>query len=321
MIQYLLLFIFCAGLIYFATDIAVGSLMRMARFLGWKEFVVAFFMMAFAASVPNFFVGFSSALRGIPELSFGDVAGNNLVALTLVVSLAVFFVKGKVIPVESRAIRSASVFTTIAVFLPLLLVLDGNLSRIDGVLLISFFVFYIVWLFSKEERFKKVYGDHNHAEPPVKQFKFFIKDIGKLFLSALILIAATQGIIISAQFFSLSFHTPLILIGILITGPISALPEIYFGVTSARRGQTWMVLGNLIGAVIIPTTLVLGSVAIINPIEKIDFETFAIARLFLMLAAISFLVSVKTEHRITRTEAVILILIYVVFVVVEVLTK
>jgi len=88
---YILIFLSCCALLYFSGEWVVGGLMRMARFLGWREFVVAFIVMAFAASLPNLFVGVTSDLRQIPQLSFGDVAGNNLVALTLAVAIAVLF--------------------------------------------------------------------------------------------------------------------------------------------------------------------------------------------------------------------------------------
>ena len=159
MILYIVIFLICCALLYFSGNWVVGGLMRMARFLGWKEFVVAFFVMALAASLPNLFLGITSALRGVPELSFGDVAGNNLVALTLAIALAVLIGR-KELPAESRTVQTTSIFTIIAAILPLILILDGNLSRIDGMLLIALFGSYIAWLFSKKERFTKIYDTH-----------------------------------------------------------------------------------------------------------------------------------------------------------------
>ena len=63
-------------------------LSRIALFLKLKEFVVGFFIMAFAASLPNLFVGIVAALNKIPQLSFGDVIGGNIVDLSLVIGLA-----------------------------------------------------------------------------------------------------------------------------------------------------------------------------------------------------------------------------------------
>ena len=313
---YVLIFLACCVLLYFSGEWVVGGLMRMARFLGWREFVVAFFVMAFAASLPNLFIGITSALHKIPQLSFGDVAGNNLVALTIAIALAVLISK-KELPAESRTVQTTSIFTIIAALLPLLLILDGKLSRIDGILLIAFFIFYLFWLFSKRERFTKIYD--THKIPIIKEFKLFLKDLGKLILGIMLLIIAAQGIVASAQFFAKSFDITLVLIGVLITGLGSALPEIYFAVASAKRGETWMILGDLMGAVIVPATLVLGIVALIHPIEISDFSPLAIARFFLIISALFFLFFVRTDCKITKKEALFLLSIYLIFVLVEIL--
>jgi len=313
---YVLIFLACCVLLYFSGEWVVGGLMRMARFLGWREFVVAFFVMAFAASLPNLFIGITSALHKIPQLSFGDVAGNNLVALTIAIALAVLISK-KELPAESRTVQTTSIFTIIAALLPLLLILDGKLSRIDGILLIAFFIFYLFWLFSKRERFTKIYD--THKIPIIKEFKLFLKDLGKLILGIMLLIIAAQGIVASAQFFAKSFDITLVLIGVLITGLGSALPEIYFAVASAKRGETWMILGDLMGAVIVPATLVLGIVALIHPIEISDFSPLAIARFFLIISALFFLFFVRTDRKITKKEALFLLSIYLIFVLVEIL--
>jgi len=313
---YVLIFLACCVLLYFSGEWVVGGLMRMARFLGWREFVVAFFVMAFAASLPNLFIGITSALHKIPQLSFGDVAGNNLVALTIAIALAVLISK-KELPAESRTVQTTSIFTIIAALLPLLLILDGKLSRIDGILLIAFFIFYLFWLFSKRERFTKIYD--TQKIPIIKEFKLFFKDLGKLILGIMLLIIAAQGIVASAQFFAKSFDITLVLIGVLITGLGSALPEIYFAVASAKRGETWMILGDLMGAVIVPATLVLGIVALIHPIEISDFSPLAIARFFLIISALFFLFFVRTDRKITKKEALFLLSIYLIFVLVEIL--
>jgi len=316
---YLFIFLICCVLLYFSGEWVVGGLMRMARFLGWREFVIAFFVMAFAASLPNLFVGIISAVNEIPQLSFGDVAGNNLVAMTLAVALGVLFAKNKEITAESKTVQTTSVFTIIAAVLPLVLIFDGTLSRIDGILLIAFFIFYMVWLFSKKERFTKIYNTHKISV--VKDFKIFFRDLGRLILGIILLLFSAQGIVASAQFFAQSFNIPIILIGLLVTGVGNALPEIYFAISSARKDKDWMILGNLMGAVIVPATLVLGIVSLIYPIRIFDFSSFAIARIFLIISAAFFLIIVRTDRKITKKEALFLLLIYISFVATEIIFR
>ncbi len=312
---YIIVFIISCALLYFAGEWLVKSLIRIARFLGWREFVVAFLIVAFTTSISNLFVGISSALHRIPQLSFADVVGANVVDLTLAIAIATLINKG--IPAKSRLIQNSAIFTIFIAILPLLLILDGTLGRGDGLILIFNFGFYCAWLFSKEERFKKVYNDKVSI---VKGFKTFLKDLGMVILGVLMLIAAAEGIVRSAAFFAQNLKVPLALIGILIVGLGTSLPEIYFVITSARKKENWLILGNLMGSVIIVSTLVLGLVALICPIEITDFSSFAIARIFLIFSAISFLFFVRSGQKITKKEALFLLSIYILFISVEILT-
>jgi len=313
MIFYILVFIFSCFLIFWVARWLVESLSRIARFLEWREFVVAFFVMALVGTIPNFFVGISCALHGIPQLSFGDIVGGNVIDLTVAVALATLFVKG--IPAESRTVQTTSIFTICIAILPLLLILDGVLGRGDGILLIGAFVFYIIWLFSKRERFTRVYDTYKN--PIIKEFRVFLKDLGRVILGIILLLIAAEGIIRSASFFAENLNLPLALVGILIVGLGNALPETYFAVASARSGETWMILGNLMGSVIAPATLVLGIVALISPIQIVDFSSFAIGRFFLIISALFFLFFVRTDRKITKREGVFLLLIYILFVLSE----
>ncbi len=314
---YITIFIISCLILFFSGRLVVSSLTRVARFLGWKEFVVALFVMAFAASLPNLFVGISSALHKIPQLSFGDVMGGNVVDLTLVIALATLVSKG--LSAESKTVQSSSVFTMIIAILPLLLILDGTLGRGDGIVLILVFVLYIFWLFSKKERFSKIYDGTNTGF--IKEIKFFTRDIGRMILGIILLLLAAEGIVRSVSFFAGVFNLPVALIGILIVGLGNSLPEACFAISSAKRGESWMILGDLMGAVIVPATLVLGVVALICPIEISDFSPFVIARFFMIISAIFFFFFIRTNQKISKREAIFLLGIYVLFLISEVLLR
>lgn len=305
-------------ILFWAGSWLVGALIRIAKYLGWREFVVAFFVMAIAGSLPNLFVGISSAIHKIPQLSLADVMGGNMIDLTLAIALAVLFAKSA-LPTASRMVQTSALFTTVVAILPLLLILDGRLGRGDGLVLLAAFAFYVIWLFSKEERFKKVYK--NRTGTPIMEFKGFMRDLIKMVIAFSLLILAAEGVVQSTLYFFDTLSLSIPIIGILIVGFGNALPEIYFAIASARKKQNWMVLGNLMGAVIVPATLVLGIVAIISPIVITDFSLFAIARVFLILAAVFFLIIVRTGQRITKKEALILFLLYILFVAIEILFR
>jgi cation:H+ antiporter len=315
---YILLFLVSCLVLFWSGAKLVGYLTRIAEYLHWREFVVAFFVMAAACSIPNLFVGINSALSGIPQLSFGDIVGGNVINLTLVVGLAVL-VSGTALPAESKMVQSSIIYLVIIAVLPLLLMADGMLSRADGVILILSFFVYVFWLFSKEERFKKVYDDKDYNSHGIKEgFWGFLSNFSKMVFVLLLLLAASAGIVRSAMMFSVYFNVPLVLIGIVVVGLGDTIPEMYFSIVSARKKQNWLILGDLVGSVIYTSTFVLGTVALIHPIETSNQNSFLIGRIFLVISAILFLVFTRTGKKITIKEAIYLVFVYILFLFAEI---
>ena len=313
---HILIFIFSFGILFWSSNCLVDVLKKVSKFLGWKEFVVSFFIVAFATTVPNFFVDIISALNKVPQLAFGDVVGTNIADLTLILALSALISRAG-LSVPSRTVQGSSIFTIGVALLPLILIQDGVLSRVDGIILLIAFIIYLAWLFNKRERFEKIYD--GVSEPLT--LKFFLKNLVLLICSILLLLVSGQGIVKSAVFFSEFLCFPLSLIGILVVGLGTALPELSFTLQAAKKSQDWFIVGDVMGSVIMTATLVLGTVAIICPIKISNFEPFAIGRIFLIISAIFFLIFIRTGQKITRREAFFLLGIYITFVLVEILTK
>lgn len=312
LVFYISVFIVSAVLLAVSGRIVVDSLIGVAKHLKLREFVVGFIIMSLATSTPNLFVGINAALRGIPELSFGDVVGGNVIDLTLVMALAALLAGG--ITAESRMVQKSSVFTIIIAILPLLLSWDGQLGRADGLALILAFFLYSLWLFSTEERFRKVYGGKEKKES-------FAKNLSLLLVSLGLLVVGSQGIVSSASFFAQTLGWSIGLIGVLIVGLGNCLPEMYFTSVSAKKGESWLILGDLMGSVITCATLVLGVVVLIQPIKIADFSPFVLARIFLVVASVFFMFFIRSGRKITTREAVFLLGIYVVFLLSEIFLR
>ena len=308
-------FIFSCIVLGWLSSRLVDSLVQIAKYLQWREFIIAFFILAFAGSLPNLFVDLNAVLQGMPQLAFGDIIGGNLIDLTLVMALAIFFSRGA-ISTESQMVQRSAVFTAIIAVLPLLLILDGKMGRIDGVILILAFSVYAVWIFSKSEHYKKIYAkDH---QTPVMDFKAFLGNLVKIVIFLLLLLAASQGVVYSAQYFSSSLGISLSLVGILIVGLGNCFPEAYFAIVSARKEKNWLVLGTLMGSVIVSATLVLGIIALVAPFAIDDFSPFLIARIFLIIGSICALIFIRSGRKITKKEGALLLFIYIVFLFAEI---
>ncbi|MBI2038539.1 MAG: sodium:calcium antiporter [Candidatus Nealsonbacteria bacterium] len=313
---YILFFLISCFLLILSGKWLIDALSRVAMILKLKEFVVAFFIMAVGTTIPNLIVGVVSALNGVPELSFGDVVGSNIFDLSLVMGLTALISKAG-LSSNSRTVQGSSVFSIIIAVLPLILVLDGSLSRIDGVLLLLGFVIYGVWLFGKKERFTKVYDD----SPSRINLNLLLKDAGIILVGIVLLFMGGQGVVKSATFFAQDLNLPIGLIGMFIVAIGTCLPETFFCLHAARKSQDWLILGNLMGNVVITATLVLGIVALIQPINIGSISYFAIARFFLLAAALFFFFFIKTSRKITKKEGLLLVGLYFAFIFTEIIVN
>ena len=312
----IIIFIISFLLLSFSGRWLIESLKRISEFLGWKEFVVAFFITAFSVSLPNFFVGIISALNKVPELSFGDIIGGNVAELALLGGLAALISK-KGLSANSKTVQGSSIFAIITALLPLLLGADGNISRSDGILLILAFALYTAWLFNKKERFEKIYDEIKGRV----SVKFVFKTTLIFTISIFLLLVSAQGVVKSARFFADYLKIPLTLVGILIVSFGNSLPDLSFVIQAARKSDDWLLLGDLIGGTIITATLVLGIVSLISPIIITDIPAIVVGRIFLIISALFFIFFIRTEKKITKREGTFLLLIYILFIIVEIIIK
>ena len=293
----------------------VATLVGIAKQLHWREFIIAFFVMAFAASLPNLFVDINAAMHGMPEVAFGDIVGGNLVDLTLVLAIAVLFGAGS-LPAESEMVQKSAIFTSMIAILPVLLVWDSELGRGDGIILLLTFGLYTWWLFSKEDRFKKTYK--GRPQKSSKGMLGLILNFSKIIIFLGLLLVCSYFIINSAKLFSDQLGISLSLVGILIIGLGNCFPEIYFSIISAKKGENWLVLGDLMGAVIVCATLVLGIIALIFPFEIVDLSPFLLTRIFTIIASLIFILFIRTGKKITKSEGLFFLLIYILFILIQV---
>lgn len=307
----ILIFIASCVLLTVAGKWLVGLISRVAISLKMKEFVLAFFLVAIGTTLPNIIVGIVAAINKIPELSFGDVVGSNVFDISIVIGLAALLSQGG-LSAQSRTVQSSSVFTLVIALLPIALVSDGILSRIDGLFLLLSFAFYTFWMFSKKDRFTKTCEDVGGGRSALKKDLFFI------FLGLVLLLAGGQGIVMSAMFFSKTLNVAVGIIGIFAVAIGTCMPETFFSLHAARNRGDWMILGTQMGNVVVTSTMVLGIVSLIHPINVGNFAPFAVTRIFLFISMVLFFIFLKTNQKITKNEGLILIGVYVLFLITEI---
>src|SRR3990172_6627790 len=134
---------------------AVKSVSNIAVYFRFTEFFISFVIAGFISTMPEFFIGVNSALRGVPEIGLGTLFGSNIADLTLVIGAMALV--GRQIKIDSAIVKNNLHFLVVT-SLPVLLMLDGRLSKDDGLFLVLAFLFYISKLFEKEKMFRKNNG-------------------------------------------------------------------------------------------------------------------------------------------------------------------
>lgn len=303
----------------------VRSLSQIARFLGINEFTVAFILMAFVTSLPEFAVGINSAFLGNPILSLGNIIGTNIVNLTLILGLIAVIV-GNIRLDHGDSFMSYKFFNFLLVISPIVLLWDGILSRADGLLLILLFLWNLDRLFNLRQRFRKRLSDgnffrrRNSLVNTLNEFGATIRDFFNNILiftaSIIALLVASYLIVVGAEGLTNIFGLPEILVGIFVIGLGTSLPELSFGVRSAQLGKGGMSLGNLFGSSVINSTLILGVTALIAPIS-IESGMFWIGGFFMAFSMLLVYYFLHTKGFLSRREGLWLIFIYIIFILIE----
>ncbi len=291
--------------------IFISSSTKLAQLLRISEYTISFLIISVATSLPELVVAIESGIEKNPILSYGNVIGSNLALLTLIIALPVLIghsVSTKDI-IKSNDIYYTAFFLTLA----LAMALDGVITRIDGGILVIGYLYYS----------KSVLKRGTVVENLMETFKRERTNVwkeGVLFaLSLVFLLTASQGIISSAIEISAGLNISLGFVGLTITAIGTSLPEIAFvlGIMHSNNGNKDEIMGDVVGSVVANSTLVLGTTALICPIN-LGASHFGFSTILIILSTLLlFLAFSKTDEKIDKREAVALLAVYVIFISLE----
>lgn len=306
----LVIFIIACLILVKSASWLVGSLTKIAEYFKMSEFVIGFIIMALATSVPELFVGVTSALEGNPLLGLGTVIGSNLVDLTLVIGTAVLLGKG--IKLKEKTIRKDIFYMMLITLLPIILMFLGNgLSKMDGFILLFFFLAYMWRVFKQKRRFRKYINSITREEAMLSAFFFF--------MSLVLLFFSAELVVRFGSLMASDLGLSPILVGLFAIAIGTSLPELTFEVKGVLAKHEEMVMGDIIGSVVMNTTLVLGVLALLSK-EVITLESpliFFSSTIFVAITAFIFMTFAESERGFSWNEGLSLILLYAFFMIIE----
>lgn len=312
--------IFFSFLLIKATDILVINLKSLSQKTRLGQFALTSFLLALATSLPELFVGVTSALEKHPNLSLGNVIGANIANLSLVVGGAALL--GGTITVQGTFLNRDVFYAFLAGAAPMVLLFDKYLGRIDGLILLCLYGLYNAWIFA--ERKKELVaavgeGDKSFVWRLMRRLNHrgARREIGWMFLGMALLLFSAEMIVRLAEKFAVILNIPLLLIGLFIVSVGTTLPELVFELKVIRQHHPTMVFGNLLGSIVANGTLIIGLVALIEPIRVQAFAQYLLATMAFVVVFGAFYFFVRTKHKLERWEGVVLVGLYLVFVLVE----
>jgi cation:H+ antiporter len=314
---YLTLLVVFGYLLIKATSHLVDELRKLAQITRLGKFGLTAFLLAFATSLPEFIVGISAALEGRPELSLGNVIGSNIADISFVMG-GVAIVGGS-ISVLGEFLKRDLFSTFLAGALPLLLLVDGRITRIDGVVLLAVYVWFTYTVLSKKTAEMAKYQETGLPLMHRVFLRLNHKEVRHHFLHLIswvivLIISADMLVKISIAFANL-LGIPVILIGLFFLALGTSLPEFAFELRAMRSHETAMVFGDLLGSVVANSTLILGITAIIKPIILDGgFTPYLMATIAFVVVFSMFWIFTSTKQTLERWEGVLLLMVYLLFV-------
>jgi cation:H+ antiporter len=316
----ILILIFFSLLLIKSADLVVVSLKKISRRTKTGVFALSAIILALGTSLPELFVSLTSAFEGVSNLSLGVVMGSNIVNTSLIVGTASLLIGA--VHVQGAFLKRDVGIALIAGIAPLILILDGNLSQVDGLVLLTVYAIYASSLF--KNRFAQI----AHEEPePDFFYRFFRKlthiesketrDYARLFIGITLLIVSADIIVKISKYLATSVGIPVFIVGLLILALGTSLPELAFSLRSLKDHAPGMFFGNLLGSTIVNSTLVIGIAALLNPIKVVAIYQYFIASAAFAIIFLTFWFFIRTKHRLDRWEAALLIVMYVIFVILE----
>lgn len=236
---------------------------NLATAAGVSPLVVGLTVVAFGTSSPELAVSVMSAFKGQADLALGNVVGSNIFNVLFILGLSAMIVP---LVVAQQLVRFDVPVMIFVSFLLLGLGFDGNIGRLDGILLFAGAVAYTVFLIRqsrkessaevKEEYDKEFSGDKKSGLG--KNIAFVVVGLAGLMLGSKWLVSSAIAI---AQ----SFGVSELVIGLTIVAAGTSMPEVATSVIAAIRGERDIAVGNVVGSNIFNILCVLGLSSIVSP--------------------------------------------------------
>ena len=291
----ILLIIIGVALVLKGADFLTEGASALARRMHVPEIVIGLTIVAAGTSAPELFVSVVSALNGTPDLAVGNVVGSNTMNCMLIVGCAAMVAP---MTISRSTVRKDIPFAVMATILLTCIALDNYLGRVDGIILLLGFVVFMAYTLLQAK--------NGQAEPQteVRQLNPWLSLLF-LVIGLAMLVAGSNVFVGSASSVAAALGISEGVIGLTVVAGGTSLPELATSVVAARKGQSAIAIGNVIGSNVFNILLILGMTAVISPLQIEGITTIDMA--VMLISVILVWLFSFTRFTVERWEGALLV--------------
>ena len=304
----IILYVLSFIVLWYASDLIISSVDKMSKSIKMSRFALSFFILGMLTSMPEIGVGITSIIENDPQIFVGNLLGGVVVIFLFIIPMLAIFGNG--INLTNRMDPGALFMSLIICVAPSFLVADRRVGIFEAILMILLYLitFYIVQrkqnLVESFESAVKKNGKHNLVS--------FLR-----ILIGLVLIFFVSDFIVerTMEFSEILKISPFV-ISVVVLSIGTNLPELFIAVRSLKSNNKDIAFGDYIGSAT-ANTLIFGVMVMINGGAIIIPNHFIQRFIFIFIGLILFYFFARSKNRLSRKEAVILLLLYLCFIGVE----
>lgn len=291
------------AVLVWSADKFVDGATGLAKALGVSSFLIGAIVIGFGTSAPEITVSIFAALGNTPELALGNAYGSNITNIALILGVTALVCP---VPMPRSVVLKDLLYLIIATMASLAVILNQSISRIDGLILIGVFAV-ILALQIRQGLKEKVVAEEEEKVSTAKSWMW-------LGIGLVLLVGSSKLLVYGATEIAKSLGVSDLVIGLTVVAVGTSLPELASSIIAARKGDTALALGNVIGSNLFNTLLVVGIPSVICPM-KLDSMVLlrdfpVMAFLTLLLFPLGFRLK-KSEGRVGRVAGGFLFAVYV----------
>ncbi|MBE0514731.1 calcium/sodium antiporter [Sulfurimonas sp.] len=300
------IFIAAMTALIYGADFVIKESERIALHFDISHYVIGATLIAFGTSLPEMAASMMASYAGKSEMAVANVVGSVIFNITLVLGI-VFFISKKMVPKRDLfSLDSAWVVIPVVIFF--IMIQDGEISRVDGVLYLLLMTSYLIFLFGSS---KETLQSDIDEELVREKFNWGLT-IALLLVGFVLTIGGANFVVESGTNIARSFGISEWIIGLFLIALGTSLPELVVSIVAIKKGNAEMSIGNIIGSNVANFSMVLGSASLVSPLI-VDLVATKFDLLIMAAASIA-LVFILANKLYNRVGAIFLLIILALFI-------